>query len=696
MSPSERPTKGTQSDAATPEQGDGGLFGASASGSSRGSLSSSDGGTGSSGSSESSGEPRLWLCQLVVVDELGLHGKAIRDVRFRRGLNVIATEEATDSDAAPVGHSVGKTLLVRLIRYCLGDPSFCTRATRSAITDAWEHGYVLAHFRVDSEDWVVARPIGLDSGASSSFCGKSADLASVRSDQAERERYAVFRDRLESLVAADFADFELPHIERQDRRALWTDYMGWLVRDQHCRYRHAAEWRDPDIDAGVASLHKEDASLVIQMALGLFDAPRKKLATAHQSLLASRAAEERERVSLEGFLGRAGALLSPDPQGAGLDASVPLLADSIKSRAEDEIKGLKGLQAELDDPSDVRAAEVTAKRCVEVRVQSEGEAAAVAATLEATETQLKQLENASTEQAYQMFALLGTQYCPLFATKQEADRQGCPGQGTPLTVGARDPQHARKIGDTDQTVKRLRVEVAAANDRVVARQAEEADAITAATSARGAFHVRLRGVAESIGRAEERLRQATALRSTWDSMDRIGNRIAALDRKIDESLERQQTLRTTLEQRQRSLSSRFDGILKRLLGPAANGAVVIDGRGIRPEVGKGIAIDGEAMSTSATVLSFDLASLLHHEAGGGCALGFLCHDSPREADMEASIYDRLFRLARDNERSDSDTAASFQYIVTTTSPPPKDIGEPYVILMLGARSPDQLLLRRRF
>ncbi|MGQ0626547.1 MAG: hypothetical protein ACT4PL_00415, partial [Phycisphaerales bacterium] len=231
-------------------------------------------------------EPRLWICRLAIVEELAPTGQTIREIEFRRGLNIIATDEATDADACPVGHSVGKTLLVRLIRYCLGDPSFCTRATRAAITDNWEHGYVLAHFRIDGEDWVVARPIGLDAGSTSSFSCAGAVLEAVRGDGGFRQPYAVFAERLQSLVAESFADFELPHLERQDRRALWTDYLGWLIRDQHCRYRHAAEWRDPDIDAGVASLHKEDAALLIQMALGLFDADRKKLATAHQGLLA--------------------------------------------------------------------------------------------------------------------------------------------------------------------------------------------------------------------------------------------------------------------------------------------------------------------------------------------------------------------------------------------------------------------------
>lgn len=636
-------------------------------------------------------EPRLWICRLSIVEELGLTGQTIREIEFRRGLNIIATDEATDADARPVGHSVGKTLLVRLIRYCLGDPSFCTRVTRSAITDNWEHGYVLAHFRVDGEDWVTARPIGLDAGSTASFASASAALDSVRTDGGDRQPYSAFVERLQSLVAKQFADFELPHLERQDRRALWTDFLGWLIRDQHCRYRHAAEWRDPDVDAGVASLHKEDAALVIQMALGLFDADRKELATAHQRLLADRSAKDRERASLEAFVARAGTLVSD----AGVDVSIPLLAESLKDKAEQDINQLRELQKDLDDPTEVLQAQDHVHQQVEARTKAEDHAARLTALLQTTETQLSQLEAADTDQAYQMFALMGTQYCPLFATKQHADDGGCPGRGVPLTVGTKDPQHQRKISETDQTVKRLRTELAVATATIETARDAEAKALKSLAGAQQTYRDKVRGIAASIGRAEERLRQAASLRSTWDGLERIGERIAALDRKIAESLERQQSLRTSLERRQKALSSRFDSILKSLLGPDASGRVAIDGRGIRPEVGAGIAVGGEAMSTSATVLGFDLATLLERDESAGCVLGFLCHDSPREADMEPSIYHRLFRLVRNLEPK-RDGEASCQYIVTTTSPPPTELRKPFVVLNLSARRPDQLLLRRRF
>ena len=45
------------------------------------------------------------------------------------------------------------------------------------------------------------------------------------------------------------------------------------------------------------------------------------------------------------------------------------------------------------------------------------------------------------------------------------------------------------------------------------------------------------------------------------------------------------------------------------------------------------------------------------------------HDSPREADLAASIYVSLFNAAQELEVAGGG-APAFQYIVTTTEPPP--------------------------
>ena len=80
-------------------------------------------------------EPSFWLRRLIVLPELSLEARPIRDIVFRRGLNIIQTELRNETDEAVLGHDVGKTLLTRLIRYTLGEQMFARRSEYRRILD---------------------------------------------------------------------------------------------------------------------------------------------------------------------------------------------------------------------------------------------------------------------------------------------------------------------------------------------------------------------------------------------------------------------------------------------------------------------------------------------------------------------------------------------------------------------------------
>jgi len=57
--------------------------------------------------------------------------------------------------------------------------------------------------------------------------------------------------------------------------------------------------------------------------------------------------------------------------------------------------------------------------------------------------------------------------------------------------------------------------------------------------------------------------------------------------------------------------------------------------------------------------------------GQGWHPRLIIHDSPREADLSPDIYRKFFLLAVDQiEAAYGDADPGFQYIVTTTEPPP--------------------------
>lgn len=81
------------------------------------------------------------------------------------------------------------------------------------------------------------------------------------------------------------------------------------------------------------------------------------------------------------------------------------------------------------------------------------------------------------------------------------------------------------------------------------------------------------------------------------------------------------------------------------------------------------------------LLAFDVACLLDSYIRNTSLLpGLLIHDSPREADLSVDIYHEIFRLFQRMESESKTSEFPFQYIVTTTEPPPEELRrEPWLL-----------------
>ena len=94
---------------------------------------------------------------------------------------------------------------------------------------------------------------------------------------------------------------------------------------------------------------------------------------------------------------------------------------------------------------------------------------------------------------------------------------------------------------------------------------------------------------------------------------------------------------------------------------------------------------------SLKVVAFDLAAVAMTMEGHTRLPGVLAHDSPREADLGRSIYDRLFGLAKKFEGFGP--APLFQYIVTSTTEPPGEFhSAPWLRLKVRGAPPEERLL----
>lgn len=110
----------------------------------------------------------------------------------------------------------------------------------------------------------------------------------------------------------------------------------------------------------------------------------------------------------------------------------------------------------------------------------------------------------------------------------------------------------------------------------------------------------------------------------------------------------------------------------------------------RDEINARIGSGGGAYNALSS-LAFDFAALIARLNGIGHHPGFVIHDSPRESDMELSLYRPVFTLAKLLEDR---AAASFQYVITTTETPPSGMTTPpHLCLMLDASTPEGKLFK---
>jgi hypothetical protein len=145
------------------------------------------------------------------------------------------------------------------------------------------------------------------------------------------------------------------------------------------------------------------------------------------------------------------------------------------------------------------------------------------------------------------------------------------------------------------------------------------------------------------------------------------------------------------------LASIFSGSVKSVLQSGTyDGQVDFNNRELAFMITHGAAMTGEAVETLSVLLA-DISCLVFTTVSEKSHFpGFLLHDSPREADLGGRIYRSFIRLIASLQesfgRADN---CPFQYILTTTTDPPKELQtEEFIKMPLDAAVTTSLLLRR--
>lgn len=177
-------------------------------------------------------------------------------------------------------------------------------------------------------------------------------------------------------------------------------------------------------------------------------------------------------------------------------------------------------------------------------------------------------------------------------------------------------------------------------------------------------------------RATERISRldwiAHRARAAHDSAQEARQRIASLTTEIDETRKTAEAIREGLKRAMSDFSGSFNRVIAALIGEDVTAGASFHGRAVHVNLTCRGDFTSAAIETI-KILAFDLSVLLSSIEGRGHHPRFLIHDGPREADMSAAIYRRFFVLAREFERAAGGLEPNFQYIITTTEPPPDEI-----------------------
>lgn len=667
---------------------------------------------------DSKGEPAVWVSRLAIYEELNPEPKLIRNIPLHRGLNIIWAEESEDDDPTVdiTGHSAGKTTFCRLLRYVLGETTFGRKSNVRMIKACLPHGYVAAELRVWDEEqkrhrqWAVRRPIG---GGRNSYVKEDATVEEIIAD---RSCPATLEDYPQKIgLAALVNRLDTVDIVRTGERILWGHLLAWCTRDQEARFQSVHSWRDPrsESDSPAFRFPKEGPLFVMRTALGLFLDQELKdeerlatLAEEKEDLEQQLEKQKREpdfRVNLYGEQLRkrlrdqlrdyahvvdTATVFKAD--GELVPNSLEALKDLALKQLREELEASEAERDELQERIDDLVAEIREVREQLERIQVLRDLAAAKAG---------QLDETARKKAFLRSEDILKKNCglvqiPLSECTHLADLR------SRLSFSEGQDAHSREQNETDAAwqVKARDEQIKGINQRL--GHLEEA------------LRQAKRDRVDKNAGVAERTRRIESLEDVWnqfclwlekreqpggyEELDQTRGYLAEKDKDIAATEKRLAKLLSDHDGCRKQLQDIFSASVRAVLASGAyDGVVGLDDRELSFQVTHGPAMTGEAVETLSVLLA-DMACLVYNSVSNRAGLpGLLLHDSPREADLSRRIYLSYLRFVGTLESHFYEPdSCPFQYIVTTTTAPPKEFRQTHVRAHLNAADSDGLLLRR--
>lgn len=635
-------------------------------------------------------DPPIWVRRFVLWSQ---PGEVIRDVALRRGLNVIWSPDPGSAAAnigqnAASGHGAGKTLLCRLLRYCLGEATFASEDQKRSIAAKFPNGLVGAEIVIAGAAWAVIRPVG---PTRRHTVRREASLEELAESKEAATGIGPLIEALANLVLPRTLSGIVPEL-RED--SSWLFALAWLGRDQENRFDHILDWRHARSESGsaVSSLSKDQALAGVRALLGILDDEEIRLKNDRQRIPSKRQSVERDLTYLRRRIEELRTELLRRVQLDQNDAlGGPLDLAALQTVAEERLRICRDRASSRPFAAELGDARAKRDEVLQQGAVLQEQLKTLDAKVDLANRQMQAWQGQRTDLKVKELRDTHGDLCPVcFVPIDLALAEGCA-----LATRPRDPQSvadekaelATRIKDCRAAIDHYTVE---ANNMKV-----RLSALRASAENLRAKIEELEGLADQH-REDSRRQSSDALgfqddvaefADLQDQLSKAQRGIQVLDDREKELRDQQSALRDRHSDVMRRFNELYVFVSRALLGSDVEASIDLTGQGLQAKVQVG----GQAMESLKT-LAFDLAAMLMSMEGRAGVPAFLIHDSPREADLGESIYHRLFRFAASLECLSEHPP--FQYIITTTSAPPVEIqNSDCLVQKLSGSSVDDRLLR---
>jgi hypothetical protein len=628
--------------------------------------------------------PLIELTELVLLEVFAPAASIeIRRIEFRPGLNIVWADpkvaEALESEDRTSGHSAGKTTLCRILRWLLGESHFGNKDLESRIGVKFKNGWALLALKIDGKPWVVGR----------SFFSKQdhqavegADLETIlKQGWPEDASARPFLDELEAITIKTLAKDRFPG-RRDDIK--WHHLLAWLARDQEASLQSVDAWRSTVSGPQERAPTKFERHILLRLIADLLspeeweemDAEKKnnaELTTLAEQLPGIKAVADESCKPLLRFLKLDGDVISSD-----------LVISNAANILEEDREQLRKV-AETIEQHAFDLAQKNHEQALRELERAKGQLLRKTRRYEDLKKKVGELGGAIIKaKAVLEMRTPPPGYCARKKTeiedKCEFYQDGIENIAAASLWADLEKQQQGILEQLDaEDIERAELE--ATIPLLMSNEENTRLAAEAASTERDELLKLHERIQERISTYEPMFLPAD---ERWHFYEAQMARVNVLGEENKGHRQRQSIIRDRNFWYRLDLSEHYRSVLSSLLGPKINGHINFDTNGQ-------LVLDAENRSSlsSAAIealktISFDLASLFRSIVGGGHHPRFLIHDSPKVADMSPVPYAELFELALQVEKQ-ANGRPNFQYIITTTEPPPdhfKNSG--HIILPLDA------------